>query len=239
MKTIRFTPLVACLFACALVQAGTQTDSVRTVHRKICFEFTPKSGEVLTVKAGDSSVSLSQVAPCLDSSLSFQSFSAEWVSAPSVDLRLIESLTLLYAGTVGSDTVVPSTSALRSEAWSFTVNGGYMAPTLITRNFSEADSSWGTMTNIDYLWPSAHAAEVAGKVLPSLTMRSAQGRNVALSVPAGESALLRVYALSGRQLESHVVAAGTENVVLSSAPPAGSLVELRRGSERTLRVVLP
>lgn len=239
MKTIRFTPLVACLLACTLAQAGTQTDSVRAVHRKICFDFSPKSGDVLTVKAGDSTVSLSQAAPCLDSSLSFQSFSAEWVSAPSLDLHIIEPLTLLYAGAVGNDSVVPSANALRSETWLFTVNGGYMAPTFITRNFSEADSSWEEMTNIDYLWPSTQTAEVAGKTLPSLALRSAQGRSVTLSVPAGESALLRVYTLSGRVLESRVVAAGTENVVLSSAPPAGSLVELRRGSERTLRVMLP
>lgn len=239
MKTLRFAPLAAGLLACALAQAATQTDSVHAIHRKICFDFTPKSGEVLTVKAGDSTVSLSQAAPCIDSSLSFQSFSVEWASSVSLDLHLIEILTPLYTGAVGSDSVVPSADSLHSETWLFTVNGGYMAPTMITRGFSKADSSWEMITNIDYLWPTVATAAVAEKISSSLALRSAQGRRVELSVPAGEPALLRVYAISGRLLENRVVTAGTENVMLSSVPPAGSLVELRRGSERTLRVVLP
>lgn len=240
MRSIHFSVLAANLLLCALAQAGMQTDSVRSVHRKICFEFSsPSGGATLVVKAGDSSTILSQAAPCIDSSLSFRSFTVEQVSTVSSDLRLVAPLAFLGTAEVGSDTTVSGTNALRSEAWTFTVNRGYLAPTLITRSFSKGDSSWAEMLNIDYLWPSARAAEVASRSSSGLALRSAQGRHVELSVPTGEVAQLRLYALSGRLLESRTVAAGTGSIELTSVPLAGSLVDLRCGSERSLHTVLP
>lgn len=246
------------VLALALVPVLSFADVIQegyhAVTRTVCYQFADSSGyrpyavvdqfnlpqgcRYVPLKSGD----------CVDQGYKFYHVTLHWASlqaleaqgvldgskAPS-ELASFSPISILTnSGQVVNNLVqVPDSIPEVSERWVYTIVGGKAAETQVTKNYAVGDSSYATLTSIDYDWAPRTLA-VPGTVRASsrgLQLLGVRGSKALVRVPSGV-ARLRVLTLSGRVLRQMSVGAtpaGSGYVDLGMTPPKGAFVELLQG----------
>jgi len=156
--------------------------------------------------------------------------------------QLLQNLAAGGDWIVGNFTTVPDSVPLVSEEWTYTVIGGYFAPTTIVQSYkaTATDPAHESMQTIDYSWPlTTGLAPAPVSHRSELALLGVRGTKVRLRIPFG-TARLRLMTLSGKILRERTIASswGADGEVdLGLAPARGTYLELKQGSNRALFVV--
>lgn len=157
-------------------------------------------------------------------------------------LQLLRNLAADGDRIIGNFTTVPDSIPLVSEEWTYTVIGGYFAPTTIVQNYkaTATEPAHASVQTIDYAWPlTTGLAPAPASHRSELALLGVRGSKVRLRIPFG-TARLRLMTLSGKILYERNIASswGADGEIdLGTAPSRGTYLELKQGSNRALFVV--